>query len=153
MNSKESQEIQQVLDRCRNLGLRCTSLVNRTIDLFVKSGKPLTTKEIVDSENIASRFDQASVYRLITRLEQRGIVRRIGMLERSAYFSLRHHHQCDDYIVCTTCGGIQKLEMDCPVDSVQKTIARASGYRNLEHELKFFGICPDCQNAELGSGS
>ena len=136
--------MQQVIDRCRDRGLRCTPLMKLTIALFVDAGRPQTTTEIVGSENVAECFDRASVYRLITRLEQNGIIRRLRLPERVSSYVLRHRYQHYDYIICTVCGAIEKLGMDCPVAPMERAIASASGFQNLEHELKFFGICPEC---------
>ncbi|MCG8600246.1 MAG: transcriptional repressor [Verrucomicrobiales bacterium] len=146
-NKMDSRKVQQAVERCKSKGLRCTKLMGLTIELLVRTGKPLTVSEIISSAEIADRYDQASVYRLMTRLEEKGIVRRLGLRERAASFVLRHLHEHDDYIVCTSCGVVERVEIDCPVAPLEGIIASASGFRNLEHELEFFGVCPRCPAA------
>ena len=49
--------------------------------------------------------------------------------------------------MCTKCDRIERLEMECPVEALESQIAEASGFTNLDHELEFFGICPECQKS------
>jgi Fur family ferric uptake transcriptional regulator len=142
------ERVSKLLDRCREVGLRRTHALQTILRLLVTTQKPLTTSEIVESEEMAESCDLATVYRLLTRLKAKGIVRRLGLHERSAHFALRVPNSHDDYLICTECGTIEQLEMECPVEPLEAEVARQSGFRNLDHELEFFGVCPDCANEE-----
>jgi Fe2+ or Zn2+ uptake regulation protein len=52
------------------------------------------------------------------------------------------HH--DDYLVCTKCGRIQRLDISCPVEALERDIEKTSGFTKLYHELEFYGLCPKC---------
>ena len=115
------------------------------IEHLMDAGKPLSTTEIAEAPSLKHSCDPATVYRLLSRLEEKGILRRLGLRERSAHYALRHGHCHEDYVVCTACGRIERLDMECPVQALESKIAETTGFAGLDHELEFFGTCPDCQ--------
>ena len=105
----------------------------------------MTLAELADSPRLADQCDKATVFRLLQRLTDKGIVRRLGLHERAAYFALLVPGRHRDYLICTPCGRITPVNAPCPVHELEEEIRRTTGYRDLYHELEFFGICPDCQ--------
>lgn len=145
MHAPHDHPVSEFIDRCREKGLRRTQAMESVIELLMDSGHPLSATEIAEAPPLKNSCDPATVYRLLSRLEEKGILRRLGLRERSTYYALRHGHCHEDYVVCTECGKIERLEMECPVEALESQIAESSGFTNLDHELEFFGICPDCQ--------
>jgi Fe2+ or Zn2+ uptake regulation protein len=80
----------------------------------------------------------------LQRLAGHGIVRRLGLHERAAYFTLLVPGKHSDYLICTRCGRIESIQAPCPVHQLEDEIREKTGYRNLYHELEFFGVCPEC---------
>jgi Fur family ferric uptake transcriptional regulator len=108
--------------------------------------RPATLAELAQAPGLDG-LDQATVYRLVMKLEVSGLVRRLGLHERSTHFQLvipGHHH---DYLVCTQCGKIEDLDLRCPVEALEKGIMEQHGYRGVYHELEFYGVCPQCGGA------
>lgn len=139
-----SPSVRDAIDRCRTAGLRRTKALEVLLTTLDEASRPMTLAELAASEQLAGQCDRATVFRLLQRLALHGLVRRLGLHERAAYFILitpgRHH----DYLICTGCGSIRVIDAPCPVHALEKQIARDTGYRNLYHELEFFGLCPDC---------
>lgn len=137
--------VQEIIDRCRALGLRRTKALHELILTLLESDRPMTLAELASSARLADQCDKATVFRLLQRLAAHGIVRRLGLHERAAYFTLlepgRHH----DYLICTQCGQIEAVNAPCPVHQLEEEIRQKTGYRNLYHELEFFGVCPTCR--------
>ena len=50
----------------------------------------------------------------------------------------------NDYLVCTGCGKIERLDIECPVGELEALIEKKSRYSQIYHELMFFGVCPKC---------
>jgi Fur family ferric uptake transcriptional regulator len=123
--------------------MRRTQALDAVLKLLIES-PPLSASEIVDSRGIKGHCDPATVYRMLVRLEGHGFLRRLGLRDRAAHYTIRHPHTHDDYIVCTQCGTIEELKMECPVEALEAEIAKKSGFTNLDHELEFFGVCPSC---------
>lgn len=146
LSTEHASQVAALIQRCREAGLRRTALLDIVLRILTENTQPLTTNELVEREEVKNQCDPATVYRLLTRLEENGLLRRLGLRDRSAHYVLRQQHSHDDYLVCTECGTIEQLDMECPVSSMEKAIAKQSGFRNLEHELEFFGVCPDCHD-------
>lgn len=126
------------------MGLRRTAALRGVLSVLLSAERPLTLQEIGADPALGVECDPATVYRLVTRLEERRIVRRIGFHSRAAHYALRESaHQ--DYLVCRDCGSVEVLEIACPVEHLEKQIASDSGFQDLEHELEFYGRCGDCQ--------
>jgi Fe2+ or Zn2+ uptake regulation protein len=136
--------VQETIDRCRKLGLRRTKALEELIATLLESGRPMTLSELAGSERLADQCDKATVFRLLQRLAEHGIVRRLGLHERAAYFTLLMPGKHSDYLICTSCGTIEAIQAPCPVHQLEEEIREKTGFRNLYHELEFFGVCPKC---------
>jgi Fe2+ or Zn2+ uptake regulation protein len=104
----------------------------------------MTLSELSHSERLSDQCDKATVFRLLQRLAAIGIIRRLGLHERAAYFTLLIPGRHQDYLICTECGSIQPIQAPCPVHQLEREISEKTGYKNLYHELEFFGVCPAC---------
>ncbi|MBB5353124.1 Fe2+ or Zn2+ uptake regulation protein [Haloferula luteola] len=137
-------ELPSLIQRCRSLGLRRTKALEQLFATLLESPRPMTLSELAESPRLADQCDKATVFRLLQRLENHAIIRRLGLHERAAYFTLllpdRHH----DYLICTSCGSIEAIKAPCPVHALEEEIRESTGFQNLYHELEFFGTCPAC---------
>lgn len=136
--------VKETIDRCRKAGLRRTKALEELIITLLESGRPMTLAELASSERLSDQCDKATVFRLLQRLAEHGVVRRLGLHERAAYFTLLVPGRHSDYLICTKCGSIEAIQAPCPVHQLEEEIREKTGYRNLYHELEFFGTCPKC---------
>ena len=132
------------LARCRGAGLRRTKALEELLGTFLDARGPMTLAELAESPRLATLCDKATLYRLLHRLTDKGIVRRLGLHERAAYFALIVPGQHRDYLICTRCGSITPVDAPCPVHRLEEEIRATTGFQGLYHELEFFGICPEC---------
>ncbi|MEO5713324.1 MAG: Fur family transcriptional regulator [Luteolibacter sp.] len=133
--------VQETIDRCRAAGLRRTKALEEMITTLLENERPMTLSELVASNQAA---DQSTVFRLLQRLTEHGMIRRLGLHERAAYFTLLVPGRHSDYLICTSCGSIEPIQAPCPVHQLEDEIREKTGFRNLYHELEFFGVCPKC---------
>lgn len=136
--------VQDMIDRCREVGLRRTKALEEVISTLLESKRPMTLSELATSERLTTQCDKATVFRLLQRLTEKGFVRRLGLHERAAYFTLLIPGRHQDYLICTECGSIEPVKAPCPVHELEEEIRVKTGFRNLYHELEFFGVCPRC---------
>lgn len=134
----------EAMESARASGLRRTKALEDVLSILIHACQPLTLADIAESEQLGSGADKATVYRLLMKLEQRALIRRLGLHDRSAYYIMILPGEHHDYLICNDCGRIEKLDIACPVQSLEKQIAKKSGFKKLYHELEFFGQCPDC---------
>ena len=132
------------LDRAREQGLRRTPAVEDGLRILIDSDVPLTLADIAESRHLSSQADRATVYRLLTKLEKLAIIRRLGLHDRAAYYTMIFPGEHNDYLVCTECGKIERLDIECPVEQLEERIAWNSKFTQIYHELMFFGVCPKC---------
>lgn len=136
--------IKETIDRCRKAGLRRTKALEELLVTLTESPRPMTLNELATSARLSDQCDKATVFRLLQRLSEHGFVRRLGLHERAAYFTLILPNKHSDYLICTSCGSIEPINAPCPVHQLEDEIRKNTGFRNLYHELEFFGICPKC---------
>lgn len=145
--------LEGIARRLRSRGLRRTRALDLLLREMAGCEHPVTIQELAQCPALCEQCDPATVYRLLMKLEEHGMVRRLGLHDRAAYFILvvpgRHH----DYLVCTGCGRIEEVDMECPVRSLEQKLEKASGFRHVYHELEFFGICPGCHDGRERHGS
>lgn len=132
------------IERARESGLRRTKALEDVLSILIHACQPLTLADIAESKDLDSGADKATVYRLLMKLEERGHIRRLGLHDRAAYYTVVLPGEHNDYLICNDCGRIEKLDISCPVQALEKQIAKKSGFKKLYHELEFFGQCPDC---------
>jgi len=133
---------QDALDRCRIAGLRRTKALEDILQALVEAAKPMTLAGLATA--LEGRCDKATVYRLLIRLEEHSVIRRLGFHDRSAHYTMRYSDRHDDYLICTGCGSVESLDISCPVETLEREISAGSGFTNLYHELQFYGVCPAC---------
>jgi Fe2+ or Zn2+ uptake regulation protein len=136
--------ILEVIERCRSAGLRRTKALEELIATLLESPRPMTLSELSSSARLTDQCDKATVFRLLQRLSEHGLVRRLGLHERAAYFTLLLPNRHSDYLICTACGSIEPIKAPCPVHQLEDEIREKTGFKNLYHELEFFGVCPKC---------
>ena len=147
MNKQEKvEQLERVIEACRAAGLRKTRALSDVIGVLIDTTQPMTLPQLAEAKPLRDHYDQATLYRLLIRLETNNIVQRLGLHDRAAHYCLKIPGHHDDYLVCTQCGSIESLDIACPVHALEKEIARNSGYHNIHHELEFFGVCPGCIN-------
>jgi Fur family transcriptional regulator, ferric uptake regulator len=136
--------VKETIERCRSAGLRRTRALEELISTLLESPRPMTLSELAASKRLTEQCDKATVFRLLQRLAAHGVIRRLGLHERAAYFTLLLPGKHSDYLICTRCGSIEPVQAPCPVHQLEEEIRVKTGFTQLYHELEFFGVCPEC---------
>jgi Fur family ferric uptake transcriptional regulator len=134
--------LQKTLETCRSVGLRRTKALEEILGVLIHAPGPMTLNGLANA--LEDRCDKATVYRLLIRLEEKCVIRRLGFHDRSAHYAMRYLDRHDDYLICTGCGSVESLDIHCPVEVLEREISSTSGFTNLYHELQFYGVCPAC---------
>ncbi len=137
--------VEQVIKRLKTKGFRRTEALASLLTEMARSHRPMTFAELGSLTSLAGR-DQATIYRIIVKLDEAGVLRRLGFRDRAAHYQLiipGHHH---DYLVCKSCGTVAEVDVPQPLEPLEKEIAAQSGWKAVEHELEFFGVCPSCSD-------
>lgn len=126
------------------------------LDLLSEKPRHWSAKDIHASLGVSgSGIGLMTVYRTLDLLERTGIVRKIALADGQARYEFKptakkdHHH----HLICTTCGRIvdysdfvsEELEL---VRKTEDSLARKHGFRILDHNIEFLGLCAKCRNGK-----
>lgn len=96
-----------------------------------------------------SNIGLATVYRTLELLGSLGLLLPIEFGDGSTRYELnrdpskhRHHH-----LICLKCKKVIEFDED-KLDGLEDDIALRSGFWIVNHDVKFFGYCKDCQKIE-----
>lgn len=88
----------------------------------------------------------ATVYRTLQLFEKLNIVCRVNFDDGYNRYELnynteehQHHH-----LICLNCGNVIEVKMDL-LEILENEIEREYGFSIVDHNVKFFGYCSDCQ--------
>ena len=137
-----------LVDLLRRKGLRMTGNRRAILQVLLKAREPLSLEQIQEESlhyvEGGELPDFATVFRMMALLEELKLARKVNLGRTSSYFELtdsRHHR---DHLVCTDSRAVTPLEGLCPVEKLERQIARRHGFTELTHSLEFFGRCGDC---------
>ena len=140
--------LEGLVDLLRGKGLRMTGNRRAILQVLLAAREPLSLEQLQEG---AGRYvqggdapDFATVFRMMALMEELKLARKVHLGRTSSHFELtdsRHHR---DHLVCTDCGTVTPLEGLCPVEKMERQIARKHGFTELTHSLEFFGRCGDC---------
>jgi len=141
--------LEAAVEACRRAGLRKTAAREAILAFLDRRGAPVTLGAVSAAPEIAAGCDPATVFRILQKLEEIGVVRRIWLHDRTPYYVLAEAGRHNDYVLCVGCGKVEATGLDCPARAMEEEVATRLGYASVRHELGFYGRCPECQ----GKGS
>ena len=138
-------------EKKKKKGYKLTPQRRAIVDTIVDSeGKHLTAEEIYDEvKKKCPEIGLATVYRTILLLEEIGIVSRLHLNDGCSRYELvhsderhRHHH-----LICNDCNSVIEVEDDL-LDELEESIEKNYGFKIMDHSVKFYGICKECQEKQ-----
>lgn len=88
----------------------------------------------------------ATVYRTLELFSELEVLQKIDFGDgRSRYeineaSNVHHHH----HLICISCGKVKEFEDDL-LESLETLISRTGNFKIVDHQVKFFGYCQECQ--------
>jgi Fe2+ or Zn2+ uptake regulation protein len=135
-----------ILGLLRSQGMRVTRSRRGILQALFKASRPLSLVEIQQQALLEGGIlpDYATVFRMMILLETMNLVHKVNLKRSCSYYELTDPSRHHDHLVCTDCGQVTLLNIPCPVEAAERTIAEEFGYTGLHHSLEFFGRCPAC---------
>jgi len=136
------------LENLHRVGLKATLPRMRVLEIIRASAQRHLSAEDVYRRLIEENVDigLATVYRVLTQLEQAGILARSTFDSGRSVFEIdegRHH----DHLICVSCGRVDEFH-DAAIEERQIAVAQARGYELQEHSLALYGLCLQCRTAK-----
>ena len=128
-------------------GFRVTTVQEKLIDIFARSEYPLSAEQAWDvARQSRPNTGRATVYRMVEKLENLGLIRRIHGYQRCSHF-VPTLPQLMMLFICLDCGRADYLDSQ-PLHNLIQQSERASGHHITDSRMQLFGACADCkQNA------
>ena len=128
--------------------MRITTNRTAILQVLLNADGPLSLEQIqsasVQHASDGDAPDFATVFRTMTLMDELKLARKVHLGRASSYYELTDSEHHRDHLVCTDCGQVTPLEGACPVERLERQIARKHGFTRLTHSLEFFGVCGDC---------
>ena len=100
--------------------------------------------------NDKSEIGLATVYRSLELLSELGILQKLEFGDGCSRYEVNttnpqeHHHH---HLICQKCGKVIEFEDDL-LDNLEADIQEKLGFKVTDHQVKFFGVCKECQEKE-----
>lgn len=122
-----------------------TDIALKIIKIITEASHPLLASEILGK---IRDCDRATVYRNLTKLKEKQLVRIIEVGDGAVrYESANDHHH---HLICLKCKEIERVDLptidEKRIEKLQVEFQKKSKFSFLEHSLEFFGLCFNCKN-------
>lgn len=135
-----------VKDKFKEEGYKLTTQRRAILDVIIENQeKHLSPEEIYNIvKNNYPEIGIATVYRTLQLLEKLNIIYKLNFDDGFNRYELNissdnHHH-----LICMKCGSITEVKLDL-LERLEKEIEEENGFQIIDHNVKFFGYCMDCQ--------
>ncbi|MBR3746718.1 MAG: transcriptional repressor [Selenomonadaceae bacterium] len=140
--------LQDLRGKLYERGYKMTPQRKQILQIFIEHPEHLSAEDVYGIlREQDSEIGLATVYRALDLLSDLGILVKIDFGDGCARYELNtadptvHHHH---HLICVKCKKVIEFEDDL-LEDLEATISKKSGFQILNHEVKFFGYCKDCQ--------
>jgi len=133
-------------------GLKRTAQRDLILDVFLRTEEHLSSEDLY---NLVKREDpgvgHTTVYRTLKLLAEAGLAREVRFGDGRTRYEHNYKHPHHDHMICTECS--TTVEFFSPeFEAIQDAIAAQHGFEPVQHSLRIFGICPNCQCSARDNG-
>jgi Fur family ferric uptake transcriptional regulator len=119
----------------------------RIVNLLQSLNRAISAQDLyIELRNRDLSMGLATVYRALEALKLEGLVQARTIAGGEALYSLvqedRHH------LTCLQCGNSIPIN-ECPIHDLEDKLNQSYQFKIYYHMLEFFGLCTQCQKANL----
>lgn len=106
---------------------------------------PLTVSTIIKKTKRLA--DTATTYRALNAFVEKGIVRKLELIEGKASFELVVEHEHLHHIICDSCHTVEPIKL-CMKQIHERALDKAKRFKFVSnHSMSFLGTCKKCVRA------
>ncbi len=137
---------------CAGRGRKLTPLRRRVLELIWSRHEPARAYDILEQLDGEGRSGAPpTVYRALEFLLANGLVHRIQSLNAYVGCGEPATAHAGQFLICRGCNAVGELD-DPEIDALITGKARATGFYVERQTIEIMGLCPDCADANAGSG-
>lgn len=137
---------QQIHEALSTAGYRLTSQRRLIINVILSQRDRHLSVDEIYRLVVARSPDTgiATVYRTVDLLKELAILQEMNFGDGRSRYELasdvhQHHH-----LICEGCGKVTEFEKDL-LELLERRVSQESRFQVKDHQVKFFGLCADCQ--------
>jgi Fur family ferric uptake transcriptional regulator len=94
----------------------------------------------------SSEIGLATVYRTLELFSELEVLQKMDFGDGRSRYEINekttpHHHH---HLICLSCNKVKEFEDDL-LETLETVISRKSNFSIVDHQVKFYGYCEDCQ--------
>lgn len=121
-------------------GFKCTKQRVAILAYLMYAHEPRAIDEIAHA---VPDVNQVTVYRMLKRFADTGLVYQTDFRSGKAFFEFQEHHH--HHVVCTSCGVQEPVHLCLPHSFIDQVAAASKQFNHIAHHtLEFFGTCKRC---------
>jgi Fur family transcriptional regulator, ferric uptake regulator len=130
---KEANNVHEHSPREVRVGKRMTKVRREIIEILKKAPMPLSMAELIEKVTA----NEASVYRTVALLEEKGQLHEIHFPDGTHRFELasQHHH----HAICRSCGFTEHMSCTEPIP-----VMRSPHFGTFDDHVVTYGLCIKC---------
>ena len=88
-------------------------------------------------------LSRATIYRALDHLVKSGLVRRVYLDQKKAFYEHVYGRKHHEHMICLSCGKVIEFSDD-PLEQRQDKVCRELRFKPMRHSLRIVGLCSDC---------
>lgn len=137
-------------EKLKATGFKITPQRRAIIEVLIENqDEHLSSEEIYDKVRVnCPEIGLATVYRTMQLLDDINGVSKLNLDDGCIRYEINiagddsHHHH---HLICKECGAIIEVMEDL-LEDIESKVETTYNFRIKDHDLKFYGICKDCQD-------
>ncbi len=136
-------DIDEVAEALRDEGGRFSATRRLVLEALFAAEEPLSAERIAqDAGGGAAKLDATTVYRILERLEELGVVRHMHLGHGPGLYALTRDGG-RGYLLCDVCDRVTAVE-PAALDEVRALVLEIYGFRASFTHFPMVGLCADC---------
>jgi Fur family ferric uptake transcriptional regulator len=136
-------DLEDALRALRDSGHRVTASRRLVLEALFDAEGPVSAEYVAEGMGGASTpMDAASVHRILSQLEELGLVRHVHIGHGPGLYALVSQGD-HEYLACERCGRVTTVEPG-ELNSIRRTIERRFGYEARFTHFPILGLCRSC---------
>jgi Fe2+ or Zn2+ uptake regulation protein len=153
-SEKPTERTDEILSALRSQGFRITNVRRSLIGIFGETQGPLSVLDLLAA--LAQQklvVNKTTVYRELEFLLGNNLITEVDLLDGLKRYELVQHGHHHHHLVCTSCQGIQCIEVKNDLDTLERAISKSHKFTVTSHVLEFFGVCQKCNKGSEANRS